>query len=56
MSGNQNISRTIDDSPNFFNEYNKRCELARQIAKFNDLLAQQKDLIDLSTSTPGTQS
>ncbi|CAL9218301.1 unnamed protein product [Arabidopsis halleri] len=43
------------ESPNFFNEYNKRCELARQIAKFNDLLAQQKDLIDLSTSAPLTK-
>ncbi|CAL9218303.1 unnamed protein product [Arabidopsis halleri] len=54
------ITATIWDhlqrkSPNFFNEYNKRCELARQIAKFNDLLAQQKDLIDLSTSTPVTK-
>ncbi|CAH8255091.1 unnamed protein product [Arabidopsis lyrata] len=43
------------ESPNFFDEYNKRCELARQIAKFNDLLAQQKYLIDLSTSAPVTK-
>ncbi|CAL9218300.1 unnamed protein product [Arabidopsis halleri] len=49
------------ESPNFFNEYNKRCKLTSQIAKFNDLLAQQKDrmqqlkLIDLSTSAPVTK-
>lgn len=47
------------DSPDFFKEYYKRCELARQIAKFNDLLAQQEGMmqkfreIELSTTAPG---
>ncbi|ESQ30509.1 hypothetical protein EUTSA_v10012313mg, partial [Eutrema salsugineum] len=49
------------DNPDFFKEYNKRCEVARQIATFNDLLAQQVYLmqkfreIELSTTAPVTQ-
>ncbi|KAG2304998.1 hypothetical protein Bca52824_033649 [Brassica carinata] len=49
------------DNPDFFKEYNKRCEVARQIATFNDLLSQQVDLmhklreIELSHVAPVTQ-
>ncbi|KAF8046446.1 hypothetical protein N665_3694s0002 [Sinapis alba] len=49
------------DDPDFFKEYNKRCEVARQIATFNDLLAQQVDImhklreIELSNDAPVTQ-
>lgn len=51
--------RLQEGNPDFFEEYYKRCEVARQIAAFNDLLAQQVDLmhklreIELSNVAPG---
>ncbi|CAF2081650.1 unnamed protein product [Brassica napus] len=53
--------RLQEGNPDFFEEYYKRCEVARQIAAFNDLLAQQVDLmhklreIELSNVAPVTQ-
>ncbi|KAJ0232544.1 Uncharacterized protein HA466_0290390 [Hirschfeldia incana] len=53
--------RLQEGNPDFFKEYYKRCEVARQIATFNDLLAQQLDLmhklreIELSYVAPVTQ-
>ncbi|CAD5315064.1 unnamed protein product [Arabidopsis thaliana] len=49
------------ENPNFFKEYNKRCELVRQIVTLNDLLAQQIDLmqrlsqLDVGTTAPVTK-
>ncbi|KAH0872332.1 hypothetical protein HID58_069694 [Brassica napus] len=54
--------RLQEGNPDFFEEYYKRCEVARQIAAFNDLLAQQVDLmhklreIELSNVAPDMMS
>ncbi|KAF3520055.1 hypothetical protein DY000_02059055 [Brassica cretica] len=70
MSRNQNFlektanlfwERLQEGNPDFFEEYYKRCEVARQIAAFNDLLAQRVDLmhklreIELSNVAPDQQ-
>ncbi|EOA38904.1 hypothetical protein CARUB_v10011286mg [Capsella rubella] len=39
------------DIPEFFNRYKKLCELVRQIAMFNELLSQQRDLMQEFTAT-----
>lgn len=48
------------DNQDFFKEYYKRCELIHQIAKFNELLDQQIDMMqkirenNLTATAPGT--